>query len=309
MKVILVSRKHGGSRTLELGRWSRAFLSLCCLGMPLGLVAVGYQMGIENVAQNQQGASLDSIAEELASQARDVADLKSEAQSKLQAVTANVAQLKARLVRLDALGELLTQSSGMDDGEFDFSQLPALGGPLMDTLPAEFRIDDVASDLASFEERLANREQQLDILQHLLKNRAVEDQSWLSGRPVAWGWISSPYGKRTDPFTGKPSIHKGVDIAGRAGSDVLAVASGVVTWTGERGGYGNMVEITHSDGYVTRYGHNQENLVTAGDLVKKGESIALMGSTGRSTGAHVHYEVYKHGRPVDPSSYLRRTRR
>jgi murein DD-endopeptidase MepM/ murein hydrolase activator NlpD len=249
------------------------------------------------------------MAEELASQAREVAELKSEAQRKLQAVTTNVAELKARLVRLDALGEHLTQSAGLDDGEFDFSQLPALGGPLTDTLPAEFRIDDVADDLASFEQRLANREQQLDILQHLLKNRAVEDQSWLSGRPVSWGWVSSPYGKRTDPFTGKPAVHKGVDIAGRAGSDILAVASGVVTWTGERGGYGNMVEITHSDGYVTRYGHNRENLVRAGDLVKKGETIALMGSTGRSTGAHVHYEVYKHGRPVDPSSYLRRTRR
>ena len=309
MKIILVSRKHGGSRALELGRWSRALLSLCCLGLPLGLVAVGYQLGGADETASVRDASLDGLADELEEQAREVAALKAEAQRRLQAVTMNVAELQARLVRLDALGEHLTQVAGLDDGEFDFSQLPALGGPLTDAVVPNFKMDEVSYDLEDFETRLANREQQLDILQHLLKHRTVEEQSWLSGRPVDWGWVSSPYGKRTDPFTGAPAFHKGVDIAGKDGSNVLAVAAGVVTWTGTRSGYGEMVEITHSDGFVTRYGHNKENLVAVGQLVKKGETIALMGSTGRSTGAHVHYEVYKHGRPVDPSSYLRRTRR
>ncbi len=104
-------------------------------------------------------------------------------------------------------------------------------------------------------------------------------------------------------------MHNGVDFAGAEGSDVLAVAAGVVTWTGTRTGYGELVEISHGDGLVTRYAHNQQNLVQPGDVVRKGETIALMGNSGRSTGAHVHFEVYKHGRPVDPSSYIRRTRR
>ncbi len=309
MKVILVNRKHGGSRSLELGRWSRALLSLCCLGLPLGLLAVGYELGSESETRSVRDSSLEGMAKELDTQVREVGRLREEAQRKLQALTMGLAELQARMVRLDALGEHLTEVAGLDEGEFDFSEAPAMGGPLQDAPLASYEIEEVSIELESFEERLFNREQQLDILQDLLSNRELEEQTWLSGRPVNWGWVSSPYGKRIDPFTGAPAIHKGVDIAGKAGSDILAVAGGVVTWTGERSGYGQMVEITHSDGYVTRYGHNQENLVKTGDLVKKGETIALMGSTGRSTGAHVHYEVYKHGRPVDPASYLRRTRR
>jgi murein DD-endopeptidase MepM/ murein hydrolase activator NlpD len=143
----------------------------------------------------------------------------------------------------------------------------------------------------------------------LLSNRKLQEQSWLSGRPIEKGWISSGYGKRNDPFTGKLAMHSGIDFAGVEGTNVVSVAAGVVTWVGARSGYGQLVEIAHGDGYVTRYSHNKENLVEPGDVVRKGQAIALMGSTGRSTGAHVHYEVYKHGRSVDPSSYVRRTRR
>jgi murein DD-endopeptidase MepM/ murein hydrolase activator NlpD len=180
-------------------------------------------------------------------------------------------------------------------------------------MAGEFSVDytsmDLGSELGLFEERLIDREHQLEILESLLTNRKLEEQSWLSGQPVIKGWISSQYGQRTDPFSGKPAMHNGLDFAGVEGSDVIAVAAGVVTWTGSKNGYGQLVEISHDDGYVTRYGHNKENLVQPGDVVRKGETIALMGSSGRSTGAHVHYEVYKHGRPVDPSSYVARTRR
>ena len=157
--------------------------------------------------------------------------------------------------------------------------------------------------------RAADREQQLEILESLLADRKLEEQSWLSGHPVEKGWISSHYGQRKDPFTGQRALHKGIDFAGKEGSDILAVAGGVVTYAGSRSGYGQLVEITHGDGFVTRYGHNKEIVVEPGDVVRKGESIALMGSSGRSTGAHVHFEVYKHGRLVDPATYIRRNRR
>ena len=183
----------------------------------------------------------------------------------------------------------------------------------MARLSGEFEVDystsDLMAELGLFRARLSDREEQLDILESLLSNRMLEEQSWLSGRPVEKGWISSYYGKRNDPFSGKPAFHHGIDFAGKEGSNVVAVAAGVVTYTGTRSGYGEMVEISHGDGFVTRYSHNKENLVEPGDVVRKGQPIALMGSTGRSTGAHVHYEVYKHGRSVDPSSYVRRTRR
>jgi len=232
---------------------------------------------------------------------------------RLQAMTLSLAELQARMTRLDALGEHLTAMADLEEGEFDFSQPPALGGPLDGSLQGEFNVDfsggDLGAALDRFEARLADREQQLNVLDSLLYNRKLQEQRWLSGLPVSKGWISSGYGVRTDPFTGKPAMHHGIDFAGKEGSEVVAVAAGIVTHTGSQPGYGELVEISHGDGFVTRYAHNKQNLVEPGDVVRKGDTIALMGSSGRSTGAHVHYEVYKHGRPVDPSSYLARTRR
>ncbi|MEJ2530853.1 MAG: M23 family metallopeptidase [Halioglobus sp.] len=309
MKVILINRKYSGSRSLELGRWSLAVLSVCCLGLPLGMLAAGYMAGQENEARSMRGAALATLREQLAQQSGELADLQDQADRRLQALTLTLAELQARMTRLDALGEHLTGMASLEEGEFDFSQPPALGGPLAGEFSVDFSTTDLSSELDRFEAQLGDREQQLDILESLLTDRKLADESWLSGRPIEKGWISSHYGKRTDPFTGKLAMHNGIDFAGKEGSNVVAVAAGVVTWSGPRSGYGQMVEVSHGDGFVTRYSHNKQNLVQPGEVVRKGQPIALMGSTGRSTGAHVHYEVYKHGRSVDPSSYVARTRR
>jgi murein DD-endopeptidase MepM/ murein hydrolase activator NlpD len=308
MKVILISKGISGARTLELGRWSRAFLSLCCLGVPLGMVGLGYfiaQAGHDPA----RDVSVDSLQDELDSQSKAVADLRASAQRKLQALTLTVTELEARMVRLDAMGERLTSLAGMDSGEFDFSRQPAVGGPLTGDTGEMTNAPSLNLEMQELEQRIADREQQLDVLQSLLVNRQIADDIYLSGRPVKKGWMSSPFGRRKDPFTGQSAWHEGVDFAGTSGADVVAVAAGVVTWSGERYGYGEMVEVNHGGGYSTRYAHNQENKVGVGDLVKKGQIVAKMGSSGRSTGPHVHYEVYKHGRPVDPASYIHRSRR
>ena len=309
MKVILISGKHGGSRSIEVGRWTRALVSFCCLGFPLGMLAIGYLAGQGSEASALRGTTLDTIQEGLDQQSLGLEALQNEAELKLQALTINLAELQARMTRLDALGEHLTAMADLGDGEFDFSRAPAVGGPLAGEYRVNFNAMDLASEVDSFEARLDNREQQLGILESLFHNRKLADETWLSGQPVEKGWVSSQYGMRTDPFSGSRTMHNGIDFAGKEGSNVLAVAAGVVTWTGSESGYGNMVEISHGDGFVTRYAHNKQNLVAPGDLVRKGDPIALVGTTGRSTGAHVHYEVYKHGRPVDPSSYVHRTRR
>jgi murein DD-endopeptidase MepM/ murein hydrolase activator NlpD len=309
MKVILINRKHGGSRSIELGRWSRAVLSLCCLGLPLGTLAIGYLAGLDSDQRAVRNVTLGSLQDEVEGQADELEGLRAEAQRKLQALSLNLAELQARMVRLDALGEHLTDMANLEEGEFDFSRPPAVGGPMTPEFNVDFNTSGVSTQLNSFEARLTDREQQLDLLASLLSSRKIGDQTWLSGRPIQKGWISSHYGQRTDPFTGQLAMHKGLDFAGKAGSNVIAAASGVVTWTGAQTGYGQMVEVSHGDGYVTRYAHNEKNLVEPGDLVKKGQPIALMGSSGRSTGAHVHYEVYRHGRTVDPSSYVHRTPR
>ena len=167
----------------------------------------------------------------------------------------------------------------------------------------------MAAMFTQLDRRLDSRESQLQILTSMMSDNRLKSEQTVAGRPILKGWMSSSYGMRTDPFHGEQRWHAGVDFAGKDGSAVVAVASGVVTWSGNRSGYGKLIELNHSDGYVTRYGHNEENLVALGSVVKKGQQIASMGSSGRSTGPHVHFEVFKNGRTVDPASYIHKTNR
>jgi len=150
----------------------------------------------------------------------------------------------------------------------------------------------------------------LELLENLLSGRQIQSDTFLAGRPVSSGWISSNFGRRIDPFNGNLAWHQGVDFAtGVTGVDVSSVASGVVTFAGERSGYGMLVEVNHGNGYESLYAHNQEVLVNPGDIVKKGQVVALSGNSGRSTGPHVHFEIHKNGRVIDPASYIHRTNR
>jgi murein DD-endopeptidase MepM/ murein hydrolase activator NlpD len=158
--------------------------------------------------------------------------------------------------------------------------------------------------LAQLEQNVDLRESQLSALENVILARELHEEIHPEGRPVANGFISSYFGERADPFDGLETFHKGVDFAGTPGSPVVAVAAGVVTWAGERTGYGKLIEINHGDGFATRYAHNERTLVTVGQTVKRGERIALMGSTGRSTGPHVHFEVLRNGRQVNPLSFV-----
>jgi murein DD-endopeptidase MepM/ murein hydrolase activator NlpD len=214
--------------------------------------------------------------------------------------------LNASTIRLNALGQRLTDMAGLDDGEFDFVSDPALGGPLDSVAgPAAGQIGDFLNAIDSMDHSLYDQEQQLIVLERQMMNRKLHDRVYPQGRPVKSGYISSYFGKRTDPFNGKTASHRGIDFAGKRGSDVVAVAGGVVTYSGPRSGYGNMVEINHGNGYVTRYAHNQENLVAPGEQIKPGQNIALIGSSGRATGPHLHFEVWFRGRPVNPVKFIR----
>ena len=198
----------------------------------------------------------------------------------------------------------------MNDGEFDFSSTPGLGGPISSPLARiaeQVEVQDKVSVMfAKLDNSITLRESQLQILKEMLSDDRSKKEQLVSGRPIKKGWMSSEYGMRIDPFHGQKQWHAGVDFAGREGDDIVAVASGVVTWSGERSGYGLMVEVNHSDDFVTRYGHNSENIAEVGSVVKKGDVIARMGSSGRSTGPHVHFEVFRNGRTVDPASYIHR---
>jgi murein DD-endopeptidase MepM/ murein hydrolase activator NlpD len=307
MKVILVDQRHGHTRTVVLSGWLKGLLSICILGAPVAFGYLGYQFAVSQEPQEYALESALDWSEELESSADALARLKQESQAQLEALTVRLATLQARLLRMEALGERITTVAQLDAGEFDFSADPAVGGPLSDeTIP--YSPPAFVDAISELELQIADRAQQLEILEGLMAERQFEADVSLTGRPIRQGWISSPFGRRTDPFTGQLAWHSGIDFAtAAAGADIVAVAAGVVTASGDRDGYGLAVDINHGNGYVTRYGHAEKLLVEVGEIIAKGQVIALVGSTGRSTGPHVHFEVYKHGRVVDPASYIHRT--
>jgi murein DD-endopeptidase MepM/ murein hydrolase activator NlpD len=250
----------------------------------------------ENLVDMQ--ATLDSDRKQLA-------QLQEQSRSELQALTVRLAELQARMVRLEALGEHMAQAAELDNGEFDFSQAPAVGGPETEVIVDAGKWA-LLSALDNLSTSLQERTRQLGILETLLTTRKFDGERTVSGKPVRIGSLSSPFGVRSDPFNGRLTRHSGLDFSGPLGSDIVAVAAGVVTWASYKEGYGRMVEVNHGDGFSTRYAHNSQNLVKVGDTVKKGQIIALMGSSGRSTGSHVHFEVLKAGRQVNPLAYVRR---
>ena len=304
MNIIFISNRDGKSRSVSLNNWAKVLFSVCLLGLPVGGgVLLGMQFGGD---QSDLVSSIELMKRELAHQQSELEAGRVEARQKVEALTLKLAAMQARLVRIDALGERLTDMASLDDGEFDFSQQSALGGPEQGQVGL-LAHSDLQQLYAQLDKQLARRESQLGILESLMVDRKLKQESSVTGRPIHKGWMSSRYGYRTDPFHGRRSWHNGVDFAGKEGASIVAVASGVVTWAGDKQGYGQMIELDHGEGYITRYAHNKKNLVSVGDAVKKGEVIGLMGSSGRSTGPHVHFEVYKNGRSVDPASYIRRT--
>jgi murein DD-endopeptidase MepM/ murein hydrolase activator NlpD len=211
--------------------------------------------------------------------------------------------MNANVIRLDALGKRLTHMANLDDGEFNFGHPPAIGGgESADGQPAQ--IPSLTAMVDDLQSQLSSREQQLSVLENMILTRELNKQVYPEGRPVQEGWISSYFGRRADPFTGYTATHKGLDFAGTEGSKVSAVGAGLVTYAGDRSGFGEMVEINHGNGLVTRYCHNEKILVKQGDMVRKGQDVALMGSTGRSTGPHLHFEVLKNGTQVDPLRFV-----
>ena len=307
MKFILINNE-GPSKTVEIRRWTRVVVSAFLIGLPVSLAGLSYEFGMKKGVARAQAAEETLAAEEARERAEALADMAVEAERRLESMTLLLAELQSRVTRLDAVGMNLTQSAGLEPGEFNFDMAPALGGLLMTSQEdARELIPALEGELFALSSALDDREVQLDILSELIQGEQVKSDATPSGRPILSGWLSSRYGTRIDPFSGKKAWHEGVDFAGKAGSNIVAVASGVVSWSGERYGYGKMVEVAHGDGVITRYAHNQENLVKVGDMVRRGDIVALMGNSGRSTGPHVHFEVHKNGRPVDPASYLRRT--
>ncbi|MEJ2565897.1 MAG: M23 family metallopeptidase [Gammaproteobacteria bacterium] len=304
MNIILLGKKQQRPLKIHLSRTRAVALLVAVLLVPLSLVSylgffLGSEYGQTAVALNGNDAMKPDGAGNKQSP-RDV-------QETINALTARLGALQAQVIRLNALGKRLVGVAGLEKGEFDFSSPPPQGGPEEPNVLAEtpLPLPALRQDVDRLNQQLNDRQEQLSILDTVFRHRNLLDEVLPKGRPVSDGWISSYYGYRTNPFSGGREWHPGVDIAGKMGEPVVAVAAGIVTYAGKDGGYGNLVQINHGNGFVTRYGHNSKVLVKVGETVSKGQEISLMGSTGRSTGPHVHFEVWRSGRRVNPIKYLR----
>lgn len=299
MQLILIN-KSGEPSQFVLSSLRVKMLGFVVATVCVGLVFAGFLLKQSDFVD---AAVIETWRSKLSEQDDVVEQLREQSVARRQAVGRQIAEMQARLWRMEALASYMHETSGLPKDEFDFDAPVSQGGPLSNEAQV-LEVDNLDTQLASLSQRLKQRETELSILDQVLLGIYNDKGARPAGAPIVKGWMSSPFGERVDPISGKKAWHEGMDFAGAKGSEVIAVANGVVVFSGYRDGYGQMVEISHGKDLRTRYGHHEEVLVHAGQSVKRGDVIALMGSSGRSTGPHVHFEVLKEGRPVNPARYV-----
>lgn len=275
------------------------------IGLPTLTGMAAWKFAQHQYLQTGREQASAAWLEELEVQRQALADARANAEQQMNALTAKLGAVQAQAMRLDALGGRLTQMAGLEPAEFAFDAAPGFGGASPE-LARRLEVYDFIKQLDELSSDLSARDEQMGALETVLLTRTLADERRVAGAPVRTGYMSSAYGTRNDPFEGSQTWHEGIDFAGQEGSEVLATAGGIVVHAGPMSGYGNLVEISHGDGMTTRYGHNRSVTVQVGEIVRKGQAIATLGSTGRSTGPHVHYEVLKNGTPVNPHRYVNR---
>ena len=301
MRLIFV-RSRGHSRTFELSRRGGYALLIAVSTLCLCWI-IQVQHWIKESEAINQDVFLDWQST-LEQQDYLVNQLQDRTSNQGASVALQLADLRSRLLRLESLGTDLVEISRLEATEFDFSVPISVGGVARNELEGPLW-GQLQQDIDNFSQLLNRRETELSILNSLLLEKNLMEESKLDGYPVDGGWVSSAYGQRIDPFKGVKAWHAGIDITSvNKKAPVKALASGVVIFAGERQGYGKMVEIDHANGYKTRYAHHRELLVQEGTIIKKGDSLGIMGDTGRSTGPHVHVEVLLNGKNVNPARFL-----
>jgi murein DD-endopeptidase MepM/ murein hydrolase activator NlpD len=307
MKINSTANRASPSQISAFSRWTRTLLSFCAIGLPLGAgLAMGYAIGHQppNAVEDELGAALRERMRMV-----DPTRIQS---PKVDALAGRMAELEAQVSHLDLR---IDKGSPLSSVVITpkISYVPATGGPAIAEIFAPTLRDSGQHDIYQTIERLSRQidgsEQQRESFDEWLMQRKTGEQALWSAQPVHRAGISSYFGMRVDPFTGQRAMHEGIDFSAKAGTAIMAAGDGIVSFAGEKQGYGRLVEIDHGDDCYSRYAHGKLVVVKAGDRVKKGQVIALMGSSGRSTGSHLHFEVYKHGRPVDPFVYIHQASR
>ena len=227
-------------------------------------------------------------------------------QDNLNIMASKLGQMQAQLLRLDALGERLAESSGIKSRDLLFNGVPGQGGAHSDLSSEELTFGEFNHKLQELSNMLDERTDKLGALDSLLRHDRLTKYVLPSAMPIETDWYSSGYGYRIDPFTGKKAFHEGVDFSAEIGTPIKAAAGGVVVYADRHPEYGNMIEIDHGDDLVSRYAHASKRLVELGQVVLQGQKIAEVGNTGRSTGAHLHFEIRHKDRSLNPSRFLKK---
>lgn len=297
----IADRPRAVQTSTVFSRWTRTLLSFCAIGLPLGAgLAMGYAIGghqAPNAVEDELGVALRERMK--------VIDPTRVEPPQIEALAGRMAELEARAEQLGLARE-------RDPIPLRFTLDEPLGAlnTVEDSVAASaLASQDVYQMIDRLSQQIDSRQQQLDELDDWLAHRQTGERAIFAAQPVQRGSISSYFGVRVDPFTGRRSKHEGIDFSAKPGTAIMAAGDGIVTFAGPKQAYGRVVEIDHGDDCLTRYAHTKLLVVKPGDRVRKGQVIALMGSSGRATGSHLHFEVYKHGRPVDPFIYIHQASR
>jgi len=300
MKVLFAQ-----GHTTVAGSYFRILLAVFVLmAVAAGAGYAGFWYGQKRVVEGAPASQTVALLSGLFARERAaIAQTKHESAAHLDALSGRVAQMQADVLRLNALGARLVVMAGLNEEEFDFDDPAPVGGPEAIDSQSGSAVE-LTEEMDRLFSELRDRDRKLTLLEDLIMERDLQAASLPAGSPVRSGYVSSTFGSRKDPMNGRRSRHLGVDFAGKRGTDILAVAAGLVVFSGVRNGYGNTLDVRHANGLVTRYAHNQKNLAKEGELVEKGQVIAKLGSSGRATGPHLHFEVLEDGRQVNPMKYV-----
>jgi len=302
MNIILVSNKFAQARSYTVSTPQVLFLGLLMCLMVVSLAVLMNYFSLR-YAVNNQSPYLQSLLE--AVQAEQSRKTQSYLRESLDTMAARLGEMQAKLLRLDTLGERLTKLAGIKPQEFMFDQPPARGGPLSTVAPPqELSMAELGQKLDQIALQVDDRTDKLGVLESMFTITHAKKQLLPTELPVSTGWYSSNFGWRIDPFTGWNAFHEGMDFMAAEGEAVTAAAGGVVVFSEAHPQYGNMIEIDHGNGLVTRYAHASKLIAKVGDVVLRGQKIAEVGNTGRSTGTHLHFEVRQWGAPQNPARFL-----
>jgi murein DD-endopeptidase MepM/ murein hydrolase activator NlpD len=302
MDIILVSNRLAKARSITLTK-----MHLMALAVVACVLFLAAAVSAQYVIVRLQPSAISDELKAWLSSAQQEEQRKHQAylHESMDTMAKNLGQLQARLSRLDSLGARLAKMAGMKPQEFSFDKAPAQGGPYVPApQQADVGADTMNQQLASLTALLNDRSDKLVALETLLMQNTLSNRLLQSVAPINDGWYSSNFGWRIDPFTGKNAMHEGVDFMVQLGTPIYASAGGIVVYADHHPQYGNMIEIDHGHDIVTRYAHASKLLVKVGAVVRSGQEIAKVGSTGRSTGNHLHFEVRYKGMAQNPVRFI-----